>query len=398
MDANDYVGIIKAGRARLRTHAEDADAWGTVAYASYVLGDLDTASSAFNKAAQLAPAHVDKFAGTLENIQSIRKRWPKLKLQAPMWADSDAGLEQEVWRRKAALLLKARKYDEIERIARSLQASRATGIDGEWLLEKFASGLWRIDDGANEESRWAASNAQIAAWRRARPVSLLARVAGLASWTEGAWVARGEDYAHKITDKQFKIMEQRLTKGAPLVESLLSHLKKSPLVAVRLQSWGLLAGLPRSDYMSIVDSATATFPTYITCDYAATNFLLERWHGEPGDWERYAARRANALGGVQGDVLYARLTGARYNYFANIWKESKMSWPRAQRGYEALLQRRPKSLSIATDYFWLAYMHNEPLIAQRLMIHHLGNRAIRGKWRNTGGFGETRMEVLSIEP
>ena len=34
---------------------------------------------------------------------------------------------------------------------------------------------------------------------------------------------------------------------------------------------------------------------------------LPRWHGEPGDSERYITRIANELGGEEGDKMYASL-------------------------------------------------------------------------------------------
>jgi hypothetical protein len=353
-EANDYSGMLQAGRQRKQTNPDDMDAWCTTAYAAYMLGDLDTATVNWQKSKELAPQRATEFDTSLANIQLIRKRWPSLKMQAPVWADGDALLEDRAWRKKAIALLTANKYDEIERTAKTLQSSRAVGVDGVWLLEKFGKGLWGTEEGDTSVAEaWKMRHGRIQNWHRARPASLLARTALMASWTDGSEIARGTAYASEVSPQQFEEMNQRVVKAAEVGSTLLPDIGKSPLVARRIQKWGLLASMSSEEYLELVNEATKRFPTYISYDLAATTFLMTRWFGKPGEWERYAEDRANQVGGIKGDILYARLAGEKYSSYEKFWKENAISWPRVQRGYDALLKQQPNSLSTATTYFWL---------------------------------------------
>jgi len=395
-EKDDWDAMIRAAEARKRSHPKDINAWFSAAYAHFKWGEVDAAERNYRQCLDMDPKRHVEFNVSLRNIADFRKRWPGLRLQRPVWVESDVDRERAVWRAKAAGLLKAKKYDQIEQAAYGMQASRRAGRDGVWDLEKFASGLWTVDEGPNAPAVWKDSQARIAAWRKARPKSMLAQIAAMASWFEGAYLARGTDTADKVSEQQFRTMNERLEGASKLMPALRLGRGKSPLVAHRFLQWAVLSGMERAEFLQIAADANAAFPTYTGFDFVTVRYLMERWHGEAGEWETYAARRADAVGGVQGDIWYARLIASQRDSFENIWKGSTADWHRAQRGCETLLKQYPDSLDWGTEYYRLAYLHYETAVSQRLMVKVLRNRAKKGAWKSLGRFSNARMNVLTL--
>jgi hypothetical protein len=79
---------------------------------------------------------------------------------------------------------------------------------------------------------------------------------------------------------------------------------------------------------------------------------LPRWHGEPGEWEAFAAKSADEVGGEQGDVLYAQIVWSMHDprIYGNPVAETAIEWTRAHRAFEALCRRYPNSISARSEY------------------------------------------------
>jgi hypothetical protein len=58
-----------------------------------------------------------------------------------------------------------------------------------------------------------------------------------------------------------------------------------------------------------LDILTQREPRYAPAYSLMGNYLLPRWHGEPGDLTAYASKAGDQLGGEEGDFIYASLLG-----------------------------------------------------------------------------------------
>jgi len=63
---------------------------------------------------------------------------------------------------------------------------------------------------------------------------------------------------------------------------------------------------------------------------------LPRWHGEDGDWERFADASATRIGGKQGSIVYAHIFWEMSRLFRvnEFFAENHVSWPRIRQGYQ----------------------------------------------------------------
>lgn len=106
-----------------------------------------------------------------------------------------------------------------------------------------------------------------------------------------------------------------------------------PLFYVMRLRAALTDGTSRENYDRLFEESVKAFPTYAPFYFVRVNYLLPRWHGEEGEWEAFAETSANQVGGMAGDILYARIVWRMHEtrIFDNVFDESKMEWERAQR-------------------------------------------------------------------
>lgn len=87
--------------------------------------------------------------------------------------------------------------------------------------------------------------------------------------------------------------------------------------------------MPHADWMR------TNAPKYQRGHQRAVQMLLPRWGGKPGDSARYAAGLADAVGGAEGDALYATAWLSNYDLHGkapNIVAEMGMDFERVKRG------------------------------------------------------------------
>ena len=336
-DAGRYDAAMKLAQAWQTAHPGDPDGAANIGRSLSMRGDFEGAIKQ-GRAAIAADARYQPIVRPwLDEAIAIRRAYPKLQLFPLVPRVSTQKTENAAIENQAQTLLRAGKYDEIERVAASYLASRAEMPDGSWKLTSFAYGLFSVY--GQGEAAWQANHARMEAWHAARPQSKLARLLLGRSWSEGAWGARGAEYADKVQSKQWAIVQQRLHGAAPLLSASLADIKSTPLVFSGLQSWALLGQVPRPVYERAWKQALAAFPTYTPFYLAKSNYLMPRWGGEAGEWEAFAAQSADALGGTRGDILYARLVEDQSeSYGDEFFEVNAPSYERARRGYHALLK------------------------------------------------------------
>ena len=354
----DYPAMIAAALAWQKEHPTDANGWFVQARANYYNGDFTTAIAAWEHARTVDASLSKNAESWLQSARALQTRYGN---QAPVVvSENDGILAAKQQRERAQKLLDAKDYDEIERTAAQLARSKATTYGGDWLLQLFFEGLVQSEN----EADWQKQRAQIQAWHSARPQSPLARAALAKSWVSGAWLARGGDFASEVPETAWTTVEQRLNKMSQVLDDggdLAEQVKSSPLFFDVFQDWALLSGVDTESYNQLLQVQNAAHPQFWSASTRAAFRLLPRWHGEPGEWEAFAAREADRVGAAQGqetgDALYARtVMTIQRMFFRNrdIWEKTQADWPRTQRGLDVLLREFPDSLALQTTYFEMA--------------------------------------------
>ncbi len=92
----------------------------------------------------------------------------------------------------------------------------------------------------------------------------------------------------------------------------------------------------RARYENIYSKAIAAEPCNYIYFFQKAKYLLNRWFGEDGEWERFALTVADSTGGEKGDILYARIVWYIMTYFDLRDHNTRINWDRVQRGFDLI--------------------------------------------------------------
>ena len=368
---------IKLSRAFQKSDPKDVAGFEIEARALAMNGDIAGAVAAGQRAVALDVGTHHKPRPWLDELLIIRKRYPKLQLFPlhEVKRQNSSSRQYDALQRRAQTLLKAKNYDEIEKVAANFLQTRAKFASGDWKLACFGRGLCIV--GGDDEA-WKANNQRLLLWHAQRPNSKLATLMLARSWASGAESARGGEYADKVTPQQWAGMNRRLRAAAPLFAASLPDIKHSPLVFSGLQQWAILGQLPRSIYEKAWQDAESAFPGYMPFYIDKAYYLMPRWYGKPGEWEDFAARSADKIGGIKGDMFYARIVEDQSeNYGADFLQNSSVSWERTKRGLRALIARDSQPAAAATAAQRLGAIAQDSPFERELFSGPLAHEFIR---------------------
>ncbi len=289
---------------------------------------------------------------------------------------------------KLRTLLTSKNFSELDKMAAGFRTSKAQTANGSWHLGIFYSEMAQCNAPVAEADRKARIEL-LGEWVRARPDSITARVALADIYISYAWDARGDDYADTVTDAGWRLFKLRLQQAQDILTQARKLQAKCPAWWNRMQvvarglEWDSVA------YDRLFREAVAFEPDYSRFYKEKAEFLLPRWYGREGDWQKFAAEAANKLDGEAGDILYARI--GWYMHERRIYKgfirDSGYSWDRMRKGLEAICKRYPRSLTPVSELAYLAYQ-----IADRRSAQALYERL--GKNVDTGIWGDDRPRFL----
>jgi len=281
--------------------------------------------------------------------------------------DSDETKEGNGIRKQAAALLQARDYDELEALAQDYRTNREMFSDGRVKLGCVYDGVVDMNESASEGS-WKARIQELDLWLKAKPESPTAPVALAKEWIDFAWKARGHGYAGTVKDRAWKLFGERTDQAHAILAEAAKLPVKCPVYWSAMQSLAVNEGWAKEEYERLFQEAVRENPGYWPYYYSKAIYLMQRWYGEPGEWEKFAESAGNKLGGDDGDMLYTRIVCSQrdLNVYTNIYTETQISWDRTKHGFELLHEQYPDSLWITSEYCLALGMNAEKEPAKKL--------------------------------
>jgi len=288
-------------------------------------------------------------------------------------------------------MLRAGKYDSLQKFANAM--SRQTEAMGEaypdsfYFCEAFQTPL----STKTGDLAWAEHHADLEKWIAKYPNSLYPRVALARSLCTYAWEARGGGNADTVTREGWKLFRERLAKA----DQVLTEAEKVNASEVVLYHVWATVGLgqhwPADKYEINFQKGIKADPNFLPIYYAKVVYLLPRWHGKPGDVERFAEEAADQRGGEDGDMLYMFIVRrlAEADGKANVFDYAEISWPRMKRGFEARI-KSPRNRNLEMNHYcYFACLKNEHSTAKRL-FEEIGSQWRKEAWGNQGVFEQWR--------
>ncbi len=284
--------------------------------------------------------------------------------------------EQQAYRGETRQFYNNRNFDQLEARANETRTSKAKFGNGSWKLHDVYDSL---DCRAEEpESMWQLHEQIHQAWEKKFPDSITARVAHADFLTNYAWHARGTGYANEVTEEGWRLFRERLASARTLLDQSKDLPVKCPVwwqVCMRVaigQEWS------KEEFAALFEEAKSLEPTYFMHDLAQAKFLMVRWYGDEGDWEKAAEKEIDRPGGL-GPEGYARVIADQRGYYDDIFRETKASWRKTQQGFELMRKTYPDSAEILNAYCRLAVIAEDKATAKRLFTE-IGDKVILSQW------------------
>lgn len=290
------------------------------------------------------------------------------------------GNDNDGIKKKAATLFKQDDYAGLETLVGGI---KQRGYDISQIYPELSAFYHALElKSTDSERQWLDQQTKLDGWAKAFPDSLSAKVA-MADWFIGyAWKARGTGYAHTVTDEGWKLMSERLNQAANILRSVPPEKVDDPeyyrhwiTLAVGDDSPNKAGG---EAFAKGAQVAKEFYPLYSTRAY----FLLPRWFGKSGEWEKFAEEASATFLGEKRDILYAQLaqTQARF-YGESFFQECSMDYDRIKSGLLASAALEKGLFGNLSRLCYLAAIQGDKETARRLFLD-LGSNA------TTRSFGE----------
>lgn len=295
--------------------------------------------------------------------------------------DGDAAKVQRELHSKIESLVQRKNFQGLDQLADELRTSKKHTSDGSWHLRQFYLVFSFDTQQDTREGRRKARLAFLQSWADTRKESITARVALASSYTTYAWYARGTGFADSVSEEGWRLFKERLEMARHTLLEAQKLKSKCPSWWDYMQLVALAQSWDMATYDKVFNEATALEPDYTSYYTRKVIYLLPRWHGKEGDWQQFATRSADKLGGEAGDILYARLGWFVHNVgcYDGFLKDAGYSWPRMKKGLEAIVKKYPESNSAANELAYLAWQAKDKNCA-RPLFERIGNTPDAEVW------------------
>jgi len=293
-------------------------------------------------------------------------------------------------------LLKQEKFAEIDCLADSLRASKARFSGGAFKLHKLYGGLGEPMPGHPTEVDWHAHFDHLNRWVSENPRSIAARIALADSYVSYGWAARGNGYSDSVSDTGWKLFGERMDKAREVLEGATKLPTKDPEWYVVMQRVGRGKDWDDAQLQKVFEDAAAHYPEFEPYYRIRAVDKLPKWGGTDGEATRFAEQAADRMGGSAGDILYFQI--ATEIVCACVDPEfHHMSWPRLQKGFEALQAQYGESLFNWNVMALMAVEAQDPVIADAA-FKHVGESWDSDTWRTVEWFHQQREWATQFAP
>lgn len=284
---------------------------------------------------------------------------------------------------RASALLKIGSYDALEKLYDEVSAGPFLIHEDPDLLVFFKSLLPKESEA---DEVWQKRLAELEAWCSETPESKAAPLARATFYNAYALKGRTREIAANVTADGWRFFEERraaamsqLKEAAPRLESEIHY----HYLLVLIQAPDVKAHESAGEHVRIVaKQAPGYWPVYD----ALSTYLQVRWGTEPNALPDFAKESADALGGEDGDILYARIMDyAAYSEGAMFRVYYDTDADRIARGYDARLNRIGFSDTRGRQKWLAGYAHTMARCAEwpraRSALLRMGRTNYFGYWR-----------------
>jgi len=243
---------------------------------------------------------------------------------------------QESFKTEVRSLLEQQNFMRLDEMGDELNRTKARFPGGDWKSYRFIEALAGPVEGEKAPDEvWEHRLAVLRRWRAERPQSMTAAIALVDGSVNFGWKARGKGFADTVTPEGWRLLAQRM---GPAEDILLDVARRTPKTLDWYRAMidlGRIQGWDRARVDALFEDAVALDPHYLHVYSAMARYLMPRWQGEEGDWERFADKSAERLGGQEGSIVYGHIAWQISKFYRghDFFDQNAVSWPRVKQGF-----------------------------------------------------------------
>lgn len=268
-----------------------------------------------------------------------------MNLQAAEPAKADAAASSpparpEMPESKSGELLLAKKFKDLDAIAKELRTSRAKAPSGDWRLFVFYEALVPAYERTGKFDKAFANTHE---WVHRFPESVTALIAEADAYTKLAWAYRGKGFSNTVTDDGRRNFTGNLELAMKSLRAAEKLDPSDPRIYEQMVYVGLGLELEEKELEAFVEKGRAAAPDYFGLYTMRAFSLLPRWSGDPAAAGIFAASAAASVPAELSDEVYAR-TGWKYlsqEGAKNFNESGGFDVSRMRRGFDLILSRWP---------------------------------------------------------
>lgn len=269
----------------------------------------------------------------------------------------EASLQPQIQQR-AEELLAEENFKEIERIGMEYITKKERIPASIWKLTRFADTITKPKDRTDQEG-WQRTVERWEKWHKEFNTPFSLTMLGKAHLNH-AKNARGDGFANRVSADGWNKMEERLKKAEATLLEAEKKDPENPELYRELLHVGILRGWEKERMDELITKAIKVDPEYYESHFNISYYLMERWHGDKGDWQRYMNSLPKRIEGDEAYIVYARTGIALHPYYKDGFfaedREDKISWKTMKRGFEATAKKYPTSAINLNRYGFFCYV------------------------------------------
>lgn len=266
--------------------------------------------------------------------------------------------------------LEREDFDKLDALAADYRAQKSRFAGGAWKLHNFYIALSepRVDPFLRDAS-FEAQLEKLKKWVAAKPDSITARTALGNGYLEYGWFARGHGYADKVAPASWRQFSRRVSVAKETLLEAKSPKEKCPYWYVAMLRIALSEGWDFADYDRLWAKAVAYEPSYEYFYSLKAIYLLPRWHGQRGDWERFV-REVSERQGKRGSMIYYVVASEIWKLYRNqmFFAENDVSWDKIKQGFGDMVEEYGASMRDLNRFTEMAVYAEDWRFANQLFL------------------------------
>lgn len=258
----------------------------------------------------------------------------------------------------ARKLLNQGKYAELENIAQTHMKNYAPNWNGYSKIDWMTTAI----QGGSEvsEVQYDQLKLDLNSYLAQKPNSSFARTALANLHIYRAWQVQQED-----GDRQFDQLIAEARKTMAAAPGMQNKYPNAYVPMMRLT----IVERDRESLLKLLEQGNKQWPTAFTISSWGYKFLSPNWVGRNGEKDEYVHKRADTIGGAQGDKFYAQMAWHIYVDLDDgkrlFGKRGKYNWDRVERGFKQIFKEFPDNNEARVAFIRLAFQADREDAARR---------------------------------